>query len=208
MKLEKKYSSSYSAAGLVFRETEAVLHLLKDKNALTLLENEVKNNQFIQVNTEAARKRIVQEIIKRHEAVGAYFWEKYQDSNDQERKLCLFYAIIKVYKLIFDFHFDVTLNRWRSSDNEVDIYYYQMKLDEISGNNPDVDSWTDATKLKSITVYLRILREAGLLKENMLQKPNVDEQFWYYFVQINESWFMDACFVSLNQKKEIINNCR
>lgn len=208
MGFKKQYSSSYSAAGLIFRETEAVLHLLKDENVLKLLKDEVINNQYIQVNTEAARKRIIQEIIKRHQAVDSGFWEKYQESNDQERKLCLFYAIIKAYKLIFDFHFDVTLNRWKSSDNEVDNYYYQMKLDEISGNNPEVDSWTDATKLKSITVYLRILREAGLLKDNTLQKPPVDEHFWCYFVQKNDSWFMDACFVSITQKKDIINNCK
>jgi len=205
---QPKYSASYIAAGLLFRETEAVLDLLKDENVLSLLKDEVKNNKLLQVNTEAARKRIVQEIIKRHQAVGAGFWEKFQISNDEERKLCLFYAIMKTYKLIFDFHFDVTLYRWRSSDNEADSYYYQMKIDEISGNNPEVDQWADATKLKSITVYLRILREAGLLKENTFQKPSVNDNFWCFFIQRNDAWFLDACFVSLNQKKEIINNCK
>lgn len=205
---QQNYSASFTAAGLLYRETEAVLGLLKDENVISLLKDEVKNNSCLQVNTEAARKRIVQEIIKRHQAVGAGFWIKFQGSNDEERRLCLFYAILKTYKLIFDFHFDVTLNRWRSSDNEVDNYYYQMKIDEISGNHQEVDQWTDATKLKSITVYLRIMREAGLLKGNTLQKIMVDDNFWCYFIQRNDTWFLDACFVSLTQKKEIIIKCK
>lgn len=97
---------------------------------------------------------------------------------------------------MLDFHLEVTLNRWKAMSRTLDVFDLQMRIDEIASMDEEVGSWSELTKQKTITVYLRTLKEAGLLKQEQLLKPtDTTTGFWDYFVKIGETWFPSACFI-------------
>lgn len=204
--INSSYSASFTAASLLYKETTALLPLLLSENSEILLKEEIKQNNLLQINAEKSRKRTIAEIVKRLSYVDHYFWEFYTKRSGEEQKILLFFLCLKAYKLMFDFHFHVTLRQWNSSTPVVEPFLYQMELNEISGKDEFVYNWTDTTKGKVISVYMKILKDIGLLdiKSLRLKSLNMEDNFFIYFVKKRELWFLDACLLSSQTKKHLI----
>ncbi len=100
---------------------------------------------------------------------------------------------------MMDFQVEVVLKKWREMSRQIETIDLQMRLDEIASNYPEVDEWTEATKTKAITVYIRTLTEAGLLKKGQLLAPTgIESDFWTYFIQNGESWLLNVCFSEMS----------
>lgn len=201
------YSGSFAAGSLLYKETNAILPLLLSVDCDSLIQQEIQQNNLLKINSESARERTVREILKRFSVTKKSFWDFYASRNEDEQKLLLFYQCLKVYRLMFDFHFNVTTKQWNSSHPEVEPYLYQMELNEIAGRDEKVYKWTDLTKSKVISVYMRILKDIHLLepKTNRLKSILVtDDSFFAYFIKAKDLWFLDACLLSAQSKKQII----
>ena len=75
-----------------------------------------------------------------------------------------------------------------------------MRIDRIAAFDETVYNWTVVTKKKLITKYRKMLKEAGLMNNEKLIKPNgITFEFWQYFIRLNELWFIEACFYNLNE---------
>lgn len=208
MMKKSQYSASFTAGSLLYNETNGLLPLLLSENSEELINYEIKQNNHLKINSESSRKRITSEIVKRFSAVDKQFWEYYENRKVVEQKAMLFYLCLKFYKLIFDFHFNVTIKQWNSSIPMIEPFLFQMELNEISANDETVYGWKDDTKKKVVSVYLRILNEIGMLddKQHRLQPLSIENDFFQYFVQKRELWFLDACLMSTQMKKHIIGN--
>jgi len=204
--LNSSYSASFTAGSLLYKETTALLPLLLSENSGQLIKEEIKQNNLLKINSEKARERTVSEIQKRLSFVDHGFWEYYSHRQEKEQKLMLFYLCMKTYKLMFDYHFNVTVRQWNSSNPLIEPFLYQMELNEISGKVDFVDNWTDSTKEKTISVYMRILKDIDLLNSKNLRLKSViiTADFWNYFVKQRELWFLDACLLNPIAKKNII----
>lgn len=114
---------------------------------------------------------------------------------------------LKTYKLVFDFHFNVTLSIWNSSSNTVDAYLYKMELDEIGGSDQFVFDLSDVSKKKSISSYLCMLREVNLLDatSNQLKSVTPSAQVLDYMINNRELWFLDACLLSAQTKSQLLS---
>ena len=202
------YSASFTAGSLLYKETTALLPLLLSENSGQLIKEEIKQNNLLKINSEKARERTVSEIQKRLSFVDHYFWEYYAVRQEKEQKLMLFYLCLKTYKLMFDYHFNVTLRQWNSSTPIIEPFLYQMELNEISGKVDLVYNWTDSTKEKTISVYIRILKDIDLLNSKTLRLKSVTiaGDFWNFFVKHRELWFLDACLLNPIAKKNIIDS--
>lgn len=200
------YSASFTAGSLLHRETSALLSLLQSDNAEQAIREEIKNNNLLHINSESSRKRVVFEISKRAKTINTSFWSFYSNCSVEEQKILLFYVCLKTYTLVFDFHFNVTVKQWYSSSQIIDPYFYQMELEEIATRDEQVDKWTDKTKRRTITVYMRMLKEIDMSdSENNLKPISLPESFWRFFIQNREAWFLDACLLNGDEKERIIN---
>lgn len=200
-----RYSASFTAGSLLYKETTVLLPLILSEQKEQKMREEIKNNKYLHINSESARKRTITEVIKRVQNTDQLFWTFYMNSSPEEQKLLLFYVCLKTYPLMFDFHFNVTLKQWNSSSKAVDPYLYQMEIDEIAAHDEVVDKWTDQTKRKTIAVYLRILKEVQLLNtQNQLQPIHVEDHFWQFFVSSRELWYLDAGLLSTREKERIM----
>lgn len=194
MKIDSPYTAAITGGGFLFAETNALLPLLLDENADALVKEEVLNNNILHINSEKSRKRNVSEIRRRFEVMPRSFWYDYQDMTEADKRIAILFVLLKTYKILFDFHANVTMHRWRSASQDISIDDLMMEFNSISAKDQFVDSWSDATKKKVASAYLSILRHAGMLdKEDRLlalRPTNVD----YYF-GIGEPWFLDACLL-------------
>lgn len=196
----KKNNSPYSSiTGCTFLlyEFQRILPILMAPDSEQLLKDEIENNQYLQVNSRTARLRFIAEFKRRYASVPAHFWEMWQSMTEKGQRAGLLYAILKTYKLVFDFHFNVTIKNWNSVDQKVTPDDIIMELNEISAHDEFVDSWSEGTKRKCCSTYLTFLRQSGLLdeKSDSLTPIKLDADEFAYYIHSGEEWFLEACLL-------------
>lgn len=150
---------------------------------------------------------MITELKKRIKAVDQDFWNCYQQSTSEEKKLLLFYLCVKTYQLVWDFHFKVTVPGFWAYRHQLDDYAYKMYLDELSSKDEEVNSWSESTRKKCITNYVRMLNEAGLLNSK-LEKPHVDNSFYCCFLKWGQQWALDIYLLTKQEKELISEHCQ
>lgn len=189
------YSASFTAAALLYPEHIRMKDMLLSADFDRLVDGEVEQNHLLSIKTRSARKRTVQEIKKRFANAGDGFWPFFFQRGEEEQRLALLFLCLKTYPLMMDFHIEVALKKWKEMSLHLDRIDMQMRMDEIASAHPEVDAWSESTKTKTITVYIRAITEAGLLKKDTLQQPrHIEPGFWEYFTRNGEQWFREACF--------------
>ncbi len=191
------YSATITGCAFLYNEFMRILPLLMDENATELLKEEVLNNRILQVNSQKARQTFITEFKRRYNAVPISFWMKFITMGETAQRAGLLYAILKAYKLAFDFHFNVTVKRWNSVDQTLHKNDIMREFSEISSRDAFVDSWTENTKDKCASQYLTILRQSGLLQEKTdeLQALHLEASDFEYYVRSGEDWFLEACLL-------------
>lgn len=204
---ELEYSAAFTGAGLMFPEMESLYPVLAQPNAIDLLWQEVKENKYLKINSESSRKRVLQEIRKRYQYTDIGFWLFYHSCGEKEKRLMLFYIAMKTYRIVYDFHFNVTVPRFLSLETEIDAYRYKMRLDEIASTHDNVAEWTEDTREKIITRYIFMLETAGLSNGSRLLKSDALPQFFCFFIERKEYWALDAYFLKKPDKESLIKMC-
>jgi len=199
------YTAAITGCGFLFYEFLRILPLLMSEKSTELLKDEVRNNRILHVNSQKARQTFITEFQRRYNAVPAGFWIKFQNMNEQAKRIGLLFAILKAYKLVFDFHFNVTIKRWNSIEQTLKKNDVMMEFSELSSRDEFVDSWTDNTKDRCASHYLTILRQAGLLMEKTdeLHPVHLEPYDYEYYIRSGEEWFLDACLLYPYEVKDI-----
>lgn len=193
-KIESPYSASITGGGFLLTETITLLPLLLSEDRAALLKHEAINNELLQINAETARKRNIAEVAKRFDSMPRRFWEDFAAMSETDQAIANFYVILKTYKIVFDFHINVTLRKWNSISKSVAKDDIMPEIYEISSRDEYVDSWSDQTKDKIASAYLTILRRVGMLDGNNQLCPLSCNNFEYY-LERGEQWFLESCLL-------------
>lgn len=205
-KISSPYTAALTGGGFLFEETDALLPLLMAPNSTELLRNEKVNNNFMHVNSETSRSRFIAEIKRRYEMMPRDFWEEYVKMPEGDRRAALLYVILKTYKIAFDFHINVTLKKWRSISKQVENSDLMIEFNEISAKDEFVDSWSDNTKGKIASIYITILRKAGMCdKKGCLQVLKIGNPE-FYLTGLGEPWFLEAALLEPYQIENLKKN--
>ncbi len=194
-----KYNGTFSSNGILFNETISLVQILKSENVEDGLAKEVKENNLLQINSEATRGRAVREIRKRNKYTEPGFWDRFDQSTEPEQRLLFFYLCLKTYRILFDLHFLVTVKRFYIDSTLPETFYYKMAVEELASGNEIVAAWSETTLKKTLSNYRSLLRVSGLLKGEMLTSHNIDDSFWDQFKTNGEVWFLEACFQPINK---------
>lgn len=196
MKNNSPYSAAITGGGFLFEETKLLLPLLMADNAEELLKKEKIENNILMINSQQARSTMMLEVKRRYDAVPKSFWESFLQKSEQAQKLAVFYAILKTYKIVFDFHVNVTMKKWASISRKVEREDLLIELTEISANDEFVDSWSDSTKTKVATRYISILKQINMLdEENNIHPMEGDDDSFAEYLKLGEPWFLEFCLV-------------
>jgi non-ribosomal peptide synthetase component F len=198
-----RYRVSFTAGGLLYEETMQVLEFLSPER-IGELELAVTDNSILRINSQSSRKRIIQEIQKRYKSDPLIF-RKFDSWTPAEQRIALFYLCLKSYRILFDFHFDIVLERWLSRETEITLAHIHYFFDRQAAHHPEIETWAESTRQKVATVMLRMLRESGLLLDKRLQTPALSLAFWKTFLLMDEAWFLQACLLNKQQREEVQN---
>lgn len=209
-KKNSPYTATITGCAFLFNEFLRILPLIMSEDAASQLKEEVKTNQILQVNSQKARQTFITEFKRRYNAVPIIFWANFQAMSEQAQRAGLLYAILKSYKLAFDFHFNVTIKRWNSVEQTLKKNDIMMEFNELSARDEFVDSWTNKTKDRCASQYLTILRQAGLLKNKTdeLQPIHLAPSDYEYYIRSGEEWFLEACLLYPYEVNDIKSNLR
>lgn len=202
------YSAAFTSCSFLKTEFNAVLPLLQSPESAALLKQEVMDRQYTRINNEVSAKRILVEFKRRYESLPKTFWAWYQGLSEDAQRAALLYAIIKTYRLIFDFHIHVTLKKWNSVDHTLVKEDLNMEVLDISSKDEFVDNWSELTKSKLMSSYLTILRQADMLdkKTNELKPIRLMPSDYKYYVETGDIWFLDACLLTPMERNEVLNS--
>lgn len=206
-KIKSPYTAAITGGGFLYEETCILLPLLQSDNREVLLKDEVLNNRLLHINSETSRKRNISEISRRYDTMSLKFWLDFQEMNEDDQKVALFFVMLKTYKICFDFHINVTMRKWNSISKRVEHDDLMMEFNEIAAKDEFVDSWSEATKKRVASAYLTILRKIGMIEQdNSLNALNCSN--WEYYIQMGDMWFLEACLLQPYQieniKKELL----
>ena len=200
-KIKSPYTAAITGGGFLLDEMVVLLPLLKSDNRDQLLNDEKVNNHLLQINAETSRKKAIVEIKRRYLSMPLSFWDDFIEMNDMDKMTALFLVILKTYKILFDFHINVTMKKWNSISKVIKIDDLMLEFNEISAKDDFVDSWTESTKKKVASSYLTILRKIGMIDKQGNLSSLKSSNFSYYLTH-SEAWFLEACLL---QPYEIIN---
>lgn len=204
VKVNNPYLISFTAGGLLYDEFISLYSFLNE-DKINSITKEIKTNNFLKTNSQAARQRIIQEVRKRYNAVSNNAFLNFLDLSQNEQKIFLFYTCLKTYSIIFDFIFDVIIEKWLSRDVTVDKSTVLFFLDQQSATHMEIEDWKDTTIQKVASVMVRILNEVGILQNGELQPLEAGNTFWYNFIEYGDPWFLQACLLNKNKRTEILN---
>lgn len=189
------FDANFTAGGLLFGEFQAIESILLDVDFENKIQVEEAENNLIGIATLSARKRIISEIKRRNLYAPNGFWDQFFSWNQLEMKFGLLYLCFKTYPLIMDIHIEVALKKFKTG-NSMNAYDVQMRMDEIASKDDHVSQWSNSTLEKINVQYRRALKDVGLYDGNNLIRPlKISPAFWQYFEEINEVWFITACFI-------------
>lgn len=202
IKNNSPYTAAITGGGFLFEETLSLLPLLQSPDRNNLLKDEALNNRVLMINAETSRKRAIAEISRRFDTVPLSFWNNFIAMSNDEKRVALFYVILKTYKILFDFHVNVTVRRANSVAKSVSTDDIMMEFNEISARDEFVDSWSENTKSKVASTYLSILRKVGLIdRSNNIQELECTN--YSYYLLNGEVWFLEACLLQPYQIEKI-----
>jgi hypothetical protein len=199
------YNASFTTGALMLHESRVIIPLLLSGDTEGV-KREINVGEALKLNAFASRRKKVGEITKRFKHVKPIVWQRFIDSEEQEQLLILYYACLKTYNIMKDFQIDFLLKKWLNYSLEYDKYVFLDFLFRQSATHPEIDAWTDETKDKLSSVVNVMLTEVGLLKEGKLKELNIKEAAWQQFALLNEYWFMEALFMSDEQRQTISQN--
>ena len=196
-----KFNSPYSAAltgcTFMFFEFNRCLPLLMEENADELMKKEIEENKLLMVNSISSRKKFVLEFQRRYKAVPRTFWLWYVTLEEKAQRVALFYVIMKTYRLVFDFHFNVAKEKYFSITREITFNDVDLEFSQIASHDDFVNSWSESTRKKCIGTYLTILRQVDMLdsKTNVLSPLLLEPKDYEYYLRSGEQWFLEACLL-------------
>ncbi len=191
----KTYDANFTAGGLLLNEFKALEDILLGEEFESKIQKEEQSNSVIGIATMSARKRIIAEIKRRHSMAPIGFWKHLFHWNEQEMKFALLYLCFKTYPLVLDIHIEVALKKFKTG-NTMNAYDIQMRLDEIASKNEYASQWSSSTFEKINVQFRKAIKDVGLYDGSHLIRPlKISSAFWQYFEDINEGWFLTACFV-------------
>jgi hypothetical protein len=202
--MNKKYTASFTTGALLFDEMERIVRFMADKYADRQLIS--KTSEVLTINSEAARIRQSRELLKRFDSVDLKFWDFYRGLSDKDsRKMAVYYACLKTYPLVLDFHMEVVLAKWRQLNYNLDTTDVIKFLKWSESKHPEIDDWKESTFTKISRIVILMLKEAGILIKGKLHPVQLPERFWIYFLEIGEGWFLEAMLLSKEQRESLFN---
>lgn len=165
-----KYKSTIKSRPFLFLETKKVSILVTQGFKEFEIKEKALVENIFQVDTEARKREIASTIINRINVLDHYLIEFISKGPLEAAKLVVLYSIMKTDRLFFEFMNEVYYEKLLLKETQLTDkdfhFFFQSKMEQ----DETVASWNDYTFYKLKQVYIRVLYEAGLLKDKKVRE--------------------------------------
>jgi hypothetical protein len=193
---ELEYKSTIKSRPFLFKETKKAAYLINKGFKDFEIKDKAKNDNIFQVNTEARRSEIASIVLQRLKAIDDFLIEKIVNGEIGTSKQVVIYAIMKTDRLFFEFMYEVFREKMLLGDFTLQDKDFNIFFERKKEQSERVASWTDYTFYKLKQVYIRILFEAGFIKDQKkdreIVKPIIEEDVAYHLKEIGDTKYLNA----------------
>jgi hypothetical protein len=165
MAKELEYSATLTGASFLLYELKQVLKLKgQGLSDAEIKKNVIEDNVF-EYQVTSSLKRIVPSVLRRANSLDESMQEWVINSPLEVGKIINLYAIMKTDKLFFEFMNEVIrekldANNYLLEKKDLNVFF-TIKAEQ----NEKMSKWTELTVNKLKQVYMKLLYEAGLLRD-------------------------------------------
>ncbi len=201
----KKYNIGFTSGALLFKEAQSVIPLIQ--NEIDFISgHEDLDGSCLPINSENSKRRIKFELEKRLRAIqNPIFLELYRTTDDQNKKLILFYAANKLYQLIAEFMLETVWVKWLNLDDQLTSDDFQNFIYKKMDSHPELMKITENTRYKLGQVALKMLKELGILHDHQLIKIHFNENILKAIVDNGDEWFLNVLLLNDREKNQILS---
>lgn len=197
MATEMKYSTAIKGASFLYLELKKLAKLKVNNSDISIKElrkKAVEENIF-QVDTVNRRKTIARAIIKRIKVLDDYLIDRLIDGTIETSKQIAMYSILKTDRLFFEFMNEVYLEKYLLKDPILEDKDFNIFFQNKAEQSERVAGWTDYTYYKLKQVLIRILFEAGFIKNQKsreIVRPIINKELADYLENIGDKKYLGA----------------
>lgn len=191
-----KYRSTIKSRPYFYNETKTLAELLlKGLNDVEIKEKVIEEN-VLQLNSETRKKEVASTVLRRLDVLDEFLIEKMIHGDVDTSKIIVLYGILKTDRLFFEFVDEIFRDKLAYQEmiiTDRDFYsFFEAKRQQ----SKSVAKWVDYTFYKLQQVYIRILFEAGLMKnqkgDRELDVPVINPDVVDHIVNIGDARFIHA----------------
>ena len=193
---ELEYKSTIKSRPFLFKETKKAAELINKGFKEFEIKEKAKKDNIFQVNTETRRSEIASIVLRRLRALDDFLIDKLANGEIDTSKQIVVYAIMKTDRLFFEFMYEVFREKILLRDFILQDKDFNIFFDRKKEQSERVASWDDYTFYKLKQVYIRILFEAGFIKNQKnyrkIIRPIIEKDVVQYFKEIGDTKYLNA----------------
>jgi len=200
------YILSYTSTSLSSYEAEIVASLYQELQDWSEVRKRVVDDNALQKDTLATRKRKFGEIRKRLETLTLEQLSFYDKATSTDIKFLTLLSCYKLYQFIYDFSSEVVRNKLLLFDFQILNSDYESFYDTKRVAYDNLNTISEMTQKKLKQVMFKIFEQAGLIdsvKTKNIQKPYMSEELIRLIVQ-DDPKYLTAFLYSDNEINEHI----
>lgn len=191
-----RYSTTLKTKPFLYRELKKVATLkqqgIKD---FEINDKAIRENLF-QVNSETRKREIASTVLHRLKTLDDFLLESLVKHSNETGKLLAIYTIMKTDRLFFEFMYEVFREKLLLRIFSIEDKDFNLFFDRKKEQSETVADWQDYTFYKLKQVYIRILFEADLIKnqkhEREINRPILDESVKKHLKALGEQDYLNA----------------
>jgi hypothetical protein len=195
MKMESKYSSVLTGASFMLYELKQIV-VLKEKG---LSEKEIRTkvitDNLFQHNKISSLKRGLPSLLRRVNVLNESLIKLVVEESLEVGKVINLYTIMKTDLLFFEFMNEVIKEKFQMSDYSFEKKDLNTFFTVKAEQDENIANWTEATVQKLKQVYIKILLEAGILKDKRsgdLNRLVIDDRVRNHLINMGDFNYLDA----------------
>ncbi|MGH1160301.1 DUF1819 family protein [Bacillus mycoides] len=191
-----RYSTTIKARPLLYLEMKKAATLVVEGNILEQVKKLILEENIYQVKTESRKKEFASIVSSRLQVLDGFLMKQLVYGDVETSKLIVLYTIIKTDRLFYEFMDEVIKDKYMLrdfllADKDFNIFFLRKReqSDVVAG-------WKDYTFYKLQQVFIRILFEVGILK-NQKGERDINVPFLSNDVKQHLKEIGDDAFVTL-----------
>lgn len=191
-----EYKSTIKSRPYLYKETKKAASLINKGLEIKNLKKESVENNIFQVETETRMKELASIIGTRLKELDDYLIEQISMSNIETSKLIVLYSVIKNDRLFFEFMNEVYKEKILLKDLFIRDKDFGVFFQNKREQSEKVNSWSEYTFKKLKQVYIRILFESGLIRNQKGDKeikiPIIDNEVKEHIIKVGGKVYIEA----------------